>query len=431
MSNENNKTALPKLRFPEFQGAKGWVEKKLSNIMVEARLGSNFQTSEASSGTPVIKMVNLNRGRININKVEYLIENSTYNEYDLLKAGDLLFNTRNTLELVGKVAIWNNELPLAVYNTNLLRLVFDDKVVSSNHFMNYLLNTREALEKLRSIATGTTSVAAIYSKDLNKLIVNIPSPEEQEKIASTLSSLDDLLTAQSAKLEALKVHKRGLMQALFPAEGETVPKLRFPEFQEAEEWEEKPLGDIAKFSSGGTPSKDKPEFWDGNTPWISASSMHDYVIDESELYITDAAKKAGAAVVGEGVLLLLVRGSMLFKRIPMGITAREVAFNQDVKALHLDKEIAPLYLLYYLVSAESSLLGKVSATGIGAGKLDTSELKQFPVFIPSSIEQEKIIECLSSLDNRITAQSQKIEALKLHKKGLMQALFPSLTNPEE
>ncbi|WP_324680798.1 restriction endonuclease subunit S [Hymenobacter sp. GOD-10R] len=408
MSNETKKTALPKLRFPEFRGVGEWEEKALGDVC---------------------EVLNNRRKPI----TGSFREKGQYPYYgasgivDYVK--DFIFDER--LLLVGEDgAKWG---------------AFEDTafIVAGKYWVNnhaHVLRPREIneilLEKylvklnLAPYVTGAAPPKLTLGKLKTIPVPVAPTRAEQQKIADALSSLDDLITAQSAKLAALQAHKRGLMQGLFPAEGETVPKVRFPEFQDSEEWEEKTLGDIATFSSGGTPSKDKPEYWDGDTPWVSASSMHDYVIDKSELYITDVAKKAGAAIVGEGVLLLLVRGSMLFKRIPMGITAREVAFNQDVKALHLDKSIAPLYLLYYLVSSESLLLSKVSATGIGAGKLDTSELKQFPVFIPSPAEQERIVECLSSIDDRITAQTQKIQALKLHKKGLMQGLFPALTATE-
>ena len=208
---------VPKLRFAEFAEDGEWVEKSLGDIVRKARLGGNYQSAEDNGGVPVIKMGNLGRGKISLNKVERLAEDSSYVETDLLRRGDLLFNTRNTLELVGKVAIWHDELPMALYNSNIMRLEFDKKVVNSNYFMNYLFNTQVTLGKLKTIATGTTSVAAIYGKDLYGLIVLIPSLDEQQKIAACLTSLDDLIAAQGRKLAALRLHKKGLMQGLFPA----------------------------------------------------------------------------------------------------------------------------------------------------------------------------------------------------------------------
>ncbi|GAB4093060.1 restriction endonuclease subunit S domain-containing protein [Flaviaesturariibacter terrae] len=423
MNKKGNLELVPTLRFPKF--LEKWKEISLSDILSEGRLGGNFATTTNSKGIPIIKMGNIERGNINYDKLEYLQEDTPYSPLDILNEGDLLFNTRNTLELVGKVAIWKNELPLALYNSNLMRLTFTKSSVASNYFMNCLLNTAPSIKKLREIATGTTSVAAIYTKDLLKLNVVIPGDEEQQKIASCLSSLDELITAETQNLEALKAHKKGLMQQLFPAEGETVPRLRFAGFEG--EWEETTLGEISKFSSGGTPSKDNPEYWNGSIPWISAASMHNYSLDDSELKITDLAVSKGAAIANEGQLLILVRGSMLYKRIPMGIAKCTLSFNQDVKALTLEARVNSQYLLYYLVASEPLLLEKVTATGIGAGKLDSNDLKQFEILIPPLEEQYRIVEAISALDEMISAQTERLESLNVHKKGLMQGLFPSVS----
>ncbi|RFM34757.1 restriction endonuclease subunit S [Chitinophaga silvisoli] len=206
----------PLMRFPEFKDSEEWNEKSLHEILVEGRLGGNYENSDAISGMPVIKMGNLERGQMNVKKLQYLPNESAYNKEDILKNNDLLFNTRNTLELVGKVAIWKNELPVALYNSNLLRLSFHKDYIASNVFMNYFFNTQSTISSLRSMATGTTSVAAIYTKDLLTLTVTFPSLPEQQKIADCLSSMDEEISVQTEKIEALKLHKKGLVQQLFP-----------------------------------------------------------------------------------------------------------------------------------------------------------------------------------------------------------------------
>ena len=123
---------------------------------------------------------------------------------------DLFFNTRNTLDLVGKVALWRGELPIAYYNSNLLRLDFENNI-----FMNYLFNEQKTLEKLKAIASGTTSVAAIYTKDLLKINLEIPCLEEQNKIASFLSSIDQKIVVVAQQIEQAKQWKKGLLQQMF------------------------------------------------------------------------------------------------------------------------------------------------------------------------------------------------------------------------
>jgi len=158
-------------------------------------------------------MGNIDRGQINIKKIEYILDNENIDNEHLIKYGDLFFNTRNTLDLVGKVAIWRNELDRAFYNSNLMKLVFTKKV-KSNFFMNYLFNSEKILAKLKSYATGTTSVAAIYTRDLKSLKIKLPSLQEQQKIAQVLSNVDKEIELLKDELQELKKQKKGLMQKL-------------------------------------------------------------------------------------------------------------------------------------------------------------------------------------------------------------------------
>jgi type I restriction enzyme, S subunit len=178
-----------------------------------------------------------------------------------------------------------------------------------------------------------------------------------------------------------------------------------------------------EFSSGGTPSKDEPIYWNGSIPWISASSMYDTNLAKSELNVTELAIGNGTRLAKKGSILVLVRGSMLFNRVPMGIAAIDVAFNQDVKALAVSNDgISGEFLLYQMLAVSPRI--PINETGIGAGKIDTETLANLNIFLPSPAEQQKIADCLSSLDELIAAEGRKLESLRAYKKGLMQQLFP-------
>jgi type I restriction enzyme S subunit len=149
------------------------------------------------------------------------------------------------------------------------------------------------------------------------------------------------------------------------------------------EWKEYKLGDIVSFSSGGTPSKSNGAFWGGEIPWISASSMEGYSYSDSTLRITELGLKNGSRIAPKNSILLLVRGSILHQKLQVGIVKRDVSFNQDVKCLQPNEEIIdPWFLLFWFKSEEKNLLNKVESTGIGAGKLDTSVLKQLLIKVP-------------------------------------------------
>lgn len=192
-----------------------WKVLQLKDILKKGRLGGNYANSENEKGLPLIKMGNLSRGSINLEKIQYLPDGIDYDQDDILKNGDLLFNTRNTLELVGKVAIWKSELPKALYNSNIMRFEFKTDFISSNDFMNLVFNSRRGINKLRSFATGTTSVAAIYSPELMRFRCAIPSIDEQEKIVKIVLSIDDSIRSILVKIKSSESLQKSLINQIF------------------------------------------------------------------------------------------------------------------------------------------------------------------------------------------------------------------------
>ena len=189
------------------------------------------------------------------------------------------------------------------------------------------------------------------------------------------------------------------------------------------EWIATTLGAVSTWTSGGTPKKDEPSFWDGDIPWISASSMHATRFSDSELKITEAGLKDGSRLAPKDAVLLLVRGSTLHSRMPVGIALREVAFNQDVKAITAKLgQIRPWYLLYWLMGKERFLLDSVvEYTGIGAGKLDTKRMLSLDLLLPPLSEQDEVLEIIKSLDDRISLLRETNTTLE----AIAQALFKS------
>ena len=266
---------------------------------------------------------------------------------------------------------------------------------------------RFIFESMNQIRFDAAEHKRHYISTYRELIVRMPEAREQQRIADCLSSLDEVITLEAKRLEALKVHKKGLMQQLFPAEGETVPKLRFPEFRGAGEWEEKPLGSVCEVLNNRRKPVSSSGREKGEYPYYGASGIVDYVRD----YIFD-----------ERLLLVGEDGA---KWGPF----EKTAFIADGKYwvnnhAHVLRPIdaSDTLLENYLTMVD---IGPY-VTGAAPPKLTLGKLKGINVCLPPLMEeQQKIADCLSSLDEAITLESKKLDALKVHKKGLMQQLFPS------
>jgi len=187
-------------------------------------------------------------------------------------------------------------------------------------------------------------------------------------------------------------------------------------------WTEHRLGDVTTWSSGGTPSKKNEAYWNGDIPWISASSMAGNRYSDSANKITLAGLKAGSKEAKKDSILLLVRGSILHQKIPVGIAEKDVSFNQDVKCLVADEtQIEPWFLLFWFMANERKLLNMVESTGIGAGKLDTKQLQNLIIKLPEKAIRKKITSVLKALDDKTILNNQINKTLE----EMAQAIFKS------
>jgi len=407
---QKEKELIPELRFPEFK--EEWEIKMFSDILISSRLGGNYSNSESPNDLPLIKMGNLGRGNIKLNKLEYIDEVEKINDDDKIRKGDLFFNTRNTLDLVGKVAIWINELPRAYYNSNLMYLKFDN-----NYFMNYRLNSYQGLKKLRRIATGTTSVAAIYNKDLFKITLAIPPLNEQQKIANFLSAVDNRIQSLEKKKDLLEQYKKGVMQQLFKQE------IRFKDDDgnDFPEWEKRRFSDVLyehKLKSTG-----KEE--------VHSVSVHKGVINQIEhLGRSFAAKDTSH-------YSRALPNDIIYTKSPTGDFPLGIIKQNHIKE---DVILSPLYGVFTPETKElgyilhvyfespintsnylSSIIQKGAKNTIN---ITNNTFLSKKLLLPiSKKEQVKIANFLSSIDKNIALVTKKIEHTKTYKKGLLQQMF--------
>lgn len=394
---------VPKLRFPGFE--REWEEKTFNEIVIDFRLGGNYQNTENPTCYPLIKMGNIGRGSIILNKIEFIPEDVPVDENDLAKYGDLYFNTRNTLELVGKVSIWLNELPVAYYNSNLMRLRFDN-----NFYMNYWFNSKEGIKRLRRFATGTTSVAAIYSRDLLTLKISLPALPEQEKIAGFLSFVDTKLQQLREKKDLLAQYKKGLMQQLFSG------ALRFKDDQGKDfpDWEEKPGNEVFESISDRNHNSDLPILAITQEHGAIPRNLIDY-----EVSVSDKSVESYKVVnVGDFIISLRSFQGGIEYSTYKGICSPAYIVLRPI--IDIDDRFYKSYLKtdHYIACLQRNL------EGIRDGKMISYKyFSAISLPYPSLPEQQKIATFLSALDQKIETLATTIAGLTEWKKGLLQGLF--------
>lgn len=190
-----------------------WEEIKLESIVVRTQLGTTERTKENNDSNivPLIKMGNLTWGGFSFSKLE-TVPKSIVDESLILQYGDFLFNTRNTPELVGKSAVWKGQLTEATFDNNINRITFNNAL--NTDFICFYLNHGKGKATVNSLPAGSTSVAAIYWKDLKNIKVPLPNIEEQTKIVSVLVNADQEIELLEQQLADLKQEKKALMQQL-------------------------------------------------------------------------------------------------------------------------------------------------------------------------------------------------------------------------
>ena len=273
---------VPKLRFPEFQDAGEWRSTPLNRLATRGK--------QKNRDEKIVRVLTNSAEFGVLDQRDYfdkdIAKQGKLESYFVVELGDYVYNPRiSATAPVGPIS--KNNIATGVMSP--LYTVFKFKDGDNDFYSHYFKTTGWHTYMRQASSTGARhDRMAISSADFMAMPLPTASPEEQQKIADCLSSLDELIAAQARKVDTLKTHKKGLMQQLFPREGETQPRLRFPEFQDAGEWASAVLGTIFNTSSGGTLDRSYEEYWNGDIPWITTSLVDFSIITETEQFITEA-----------------------------------------------------------------------------------------------------------------------------------------------
>lgn len=395
MSKQEKKGLVPALRFPEFLYAGQWEEKTLRNLCEIANGKSNAQDHIDGGIFPLF-----DRSEVIKRSNEYLFDC----EAVILPGEGMRFVPKY---YEGKFDLHQRAYALKDFSCK-------------GKFVYYSMAERSDLLARKAVRS---TVLSLRLPILQNFPIQIPGdPEEQQKIADCLTSVDELIAAQTQKLDALKTHKKGLMQQLFPAEGETVPKLRFPEFLNKGEWQLKPIREILIEQPRPIDMQDEQEY-----SLVTVKRRYGGVVSRGVF--------KGKSIKVKSQFLLHENDFLISKRqivhcacgvVPKELTGSIVSNEYSVLIPRKNNDIHFFnYFSQQPIASESFLQCSI---GIVIEKMLfklNDWLKQEFLF-PEHDEQKKIAQFLSNLDDLIESQNKKLETLKGHKKGLMQQLFPTM-----
>lgn len=396
MNNKNN--LIPKYRFPEFNDA-GWEKEVVGEIV----------GNENSS--------------LSINKLKILREG-----FKLFGADGLvgfIDSFKQDEDYIAVIKDGSGAGRLSYYPSKssvvgtLTYLKVKNKKKNDVKFQFYNLHNIDFKNHIK----GGGIPHIYYSDYKNDFIGNPNNLAEQHKIAACLSSLDKVIAGHEEKLTALEEHKKGLMQNLFPQEDETMPKFRFSEFVNDGDWVEKKLNEISLAIFDGT--HQTPKYIEQGVPFYSVENIvsgnkNKFISEEDYLFATRLNKPE------KGDILLTRIGNIGFSKLV------DWNFNFSIyvtlACIKVKENIVSGFLHCYFQSPkyQKEILSK-SLLDAAPCKINMNELRNTNIMLPNTIkEQQKIAEVLSSVDDLIVAQREKIDALKEHKKGLLQGLFPKM-----
>ena len=237
--------------------------------------------------------------------------------------------------------------------------------------------------------------------------INLPSEQEQSKIASFLQSLDERIAAQEKLVASLKKYKKGVMRAIFRDKSFVFPK--------ATVWKSIHLGDECVFFSGGTPKSTDSSYYGGSIPFIRSGEIHG---EKTELFLTEAGlQNSSAKMVSKGDLLIALYGATSGE---VDISKIDGAINQAILCIR-PYDMSKQYLRYLLEDSKDDIINTYLQGG--QGNLSAEIIKNLRVDIPDSTAQSSVVEFLSMIERRIEMSVEEYEQIQAMKRSLLHQLF--------
>ena len=399
---DQTKKLVPKLRFSEFRNTSEW------NYLNGDKVFVPISNKKHNSDLPILAITQ-DQGAVPRDLINYKViaTEQSIESYKVVEVGDFIISLRS---FQGGIEYSDYK---GICSPAYIILRKNIKVVDL--FFKFYFKTDLFIKDLNKNIEGIRDGKMVSYAQFSDILLPVPKYEEQQKIANCLSSIDELITAQTKKINALKDYKKGLMQQLFPAEGKTVPKLRFPEFENVGVWRPIKFGEVATFINGKA-YKQEELLDSGKYPVLRVGN---FFTSNHWYYSNLELDKDKYCESGD---LLYAWSASFGPRIWSG--------DKSIYHYHIWKVVPnngiSLKFLYILLDSETERMKSNSSNGLGLLHITKGTIEGWNSYIPSLPEQEKISNFILSIDDLISLQNQKLSKLKDHKKGLIQQLFPLL-----
>lgn len=410
---------MPRLRFPEFK-AETFRDVQLGDVTEEC-------TARNGKNQPALPIMGVSKSEGIIPMDERLI-GKDLTRYKRLGKDCFAYNPMRLN--IGSIARWRGDSEVLVSPDYVVfRCLTKGNLKITPAYLDHFRCSDRWEEFVTQSGDGGVRIR-IYYKDLTRLSLKLPSPAEQQQIADCLTSLDELIAGQGRKVAALADHKRGLMQQLFPRYGENLPRLRFPEFYDAPEWKDRELGEMTiKVGSGITPLGGDKNYKTTGLPFIRSQNVGwgQLLLDDVAFIDKHTHATFNASEIFEADVLLNITGASIGRSAIADSRIVGGNVNQHVCIIRVKRtDLNPFFLCQFLISERGQKQIDSFQAGGNRQGLNFGQIRSFAIPLPPvETEQRRISDCLSSLDALIAAESEKLNALKTHKKGLMQQIFPS------
>jgi type I restriction enzyme S subunit len=404
---------VPRLRFPEFRHVTGWREYAGSDLFDQV----NNRNVEVSF--PILAITQ-EHGAIPRELIDYHVSvtEKSIESYKVVNVGDFIISLRSFQGGIEYSRYRGSCSPAYV--------ILRRRIEGNDAYFRHYLKTDEFIQLLTRNLEGLRDGKMISYKQFSELRLPVPPAPEQQKIADFLSTLDRLIAAQACKVDVLKTHKQGLMQQLFPRDGESQPRLRFPDYRNNGAWKEVFLKEVFSvfqgFAFSSSDSVEEGVRWlkiadvgiqqmNHNAPSFLPASFQDqfcrFALREGD-YVMALTRPILNGQLKIAQVDQIFAGALLNQRVGKLITSHHAVF------------------IYFLLQRDQTVIDiEKCISGAEPPNLSAQQTENIKTRIPSPLEQQRIADCLTSIDDLITTATKELDTLKTHKKGLMQQLFPA------